>query len=155
MVLPNYGRCRIGRFSKKLESAKRFHMAAEAWCLTKPPLGCWQPCFCRYYHTPFYVCVCIARSSYLRRRTRGWGRETRYSRWRDEAFILECSGINNGKEHSSLFSAPCFCPHALTAAPSPPRPSFSSYFLYHTIFCFHVVCLIFSATLVLCLEGHI
>lgn len=109
----------MARFSKKLQNANHFHIAAKAWCLTKPPSS---------------ECV--------------W----RVVIWRGEQECEAGKGIttdgvmrhpllsaNNGKEHSSLFSAPCFCSHARTEAPSPPRPSIFSYFLYHTCN-FHLWC---------------
>lgn len=110
-VTPHIFSCRS---SKKLKTASFYRILAAAW-------------FSRYHHTPFSF-VCIQRSIYLRRRTKGWGWETHYSRWRDEAFILKCTGINKSRGHGSLFSAPCSCSHASTAALSPHNPS---YFLHH------------------------
>lgn len=69
--------------------------------------------------------------SYFRERTRGWGRGRHYSRWCDEAFIVECKSRQRTQLviFSSLFLLACYSRGSFYS-----HPSIFSYFLYHMQF---------------------
>lgn len=94
--------------------------------ITKPRSDAWQSLCSR---------MCTEGCRYLRWRTKGWVRDTHYSRWHDEAFISHSAGIH--KNTTSSLQLVFSSSHRLFFPP------------------FLVFCLIFSATLVSCLEGHV
>ena len=94
----------------------------------------------------------VCESSYLSRRTRGWGRERHYSRWCDEAFIVEwkISSKNTARYFPLLFSVPLLWQRILFLLVL----LFSHiFFVTCAVFSLNAVNIIFSATCVLCLQG--